>query len=798
MNRLLLPALWVTLGLPLSAQADPLTLQLPVGPVYRIVDTIAEKTGMTLRVDSEMSRDILFVDVKDVEAQVLLDKIATATAGRWRKLADGSMVLSNDPATLNRRETAARQKRAELLGKSLQTQIEETLKSWYAPPPTKKPNPDEEWSDEMYVASPGRFLLAKCAQQLSTGILAAMQPGDRIVYSTTPTRMQQRLSLSNEVVREFLVAYNRMATAQEGADVPPGPEETGSSERELMEAAFGQWTMKRSPQKEVPSKVLLIASRPTTSMFSFLGEGGGTVMLDLLVLDQKGNVIENESIPLGEQNWLTEAMGAMTAAAAESVETLEGGPGTDEAQVEAGPDETKTEGAMAGADPDESVEDEPDVEDKPKFPIKSGEIEYSDKTKLFMKIGGETGMAEIMTPKVPDELRPLLLDPDLHDPLGYNVEDSLRSLAKHASWSVVANLSDQTTGTSFMGLSRRSQQTTQQFYDQLRTTYHYSADQEGTWLTLFPESLTQVRATRVNRVALKKFLAQAAAGVTPSLDELSEYAATSPDFRNSQFVAMHLLAANPGLLGMSMMGSQNWDVLRALGSLSRTQRDNARNGIAISMRGLTTSQSNAFRTLIFGADYRTRPLNQLKAKDPVTSMMEMFSGGMMGRGNTKDYTGEPTEALPWGIPSEATITLQFEQDDVFKITGDEPMFNFFPNMGTTELAMMNLFFQAAPPNSMGGQDFSKMMDNLMVGDREVITLRVNLGDLVGVQEKLTDDRLDSKKAKISIKSLSGNQKSKLDTAMESLKQHPIIKMMMREMKEQEGTGAGGAPPKADP
>jgi hypothetical protein len=67
-----------------------------------------------------------------------------------------------------------------------------------------------------------------------------------------------------------------------------------------------------------------------------------------------------------------------------------------------------------------------------------------------------------------------------------------------------------------------------------------------------------------------------------------------------------------------------------------------------------------------------------------------------------------------------------------------------------------------------------------------------------VQEKLTDDRLDSKKAKVSIKSLSGSQKSKLDTAMESLKQHPIIKMMMREMKEQEGSGAGGAPPKADP
>ena len=810
MNRLLLPALLVTLGLPFSASADTITLQLPVGPVYRIVDTIAEKTGMTLKVDAEISRDILYIDVKDVETEDLLSKIANATAGKWRKLPDGSMVLSNDPATLNRRETAARQKRAEFLGKSLQSHVEQTLKAWYAQPdPKKRPanqnEGDEDFELNEYRGSPGRFLLAKCAQQLSPGILAAMQTGDRIVYSTTPTRMQQRLSLTNQTVHEFLTEYNKMATMQEsdenqfgmareaGPDDPDSPDSTTQEEVEAMMSAFGQWNIKRSVQKDVPSKVLLIASRPTMSMFSFLGGGGNGVMLDLLVLDQKGNVIENENLPLGEQNFLTEMMEDMTKAAAEAM------PATEElAEGEVATEGTAVQDEGASGEPvtgEEELAQPPEY--KAKFPIKSGDIEQSKETKMLLAIGSGGGMVDVTQLTVPPELKPLLLDPETYDPLGFTVQDACRSLAKHSGWNVVVNLSDQTIGSSMFSFMETRKETTQQFYDSLLTTHSYSADQTGNWLTLYPQSLVQARSTRVHRGALKKFLGQISVGTTPSLDELAEYAATSPDFRVTPFVSPYLMAANPSMLGQSMMGGQNWDVLRALGSLSRGQRDSARRGTPISMRSLTTAQSNAFRTLIFGADYRTKPIKDLKAADPVTSMLGMFSMGMM-RATPKDYVGEPTEALPWGIPADATITLQFEADDVFKITGDVPMFNFFPNMGTNELALMNMFFQVAPPDSMGGQDFSKMMDNLIVGDREVITLRVNLGDLVGIEEKLTDDRLDAKKPKVAFANLSKEQAAKLSAATEKLKQHPIVKMMMRSMKSSGGQVEGSPAPRKDP
>ncbi|MEQ1821259.1 MAG: hypothetical protein ABL949_01995 [Fimbriimonadaceae bacterium] len=229
----MLPAISL-LSLSLAYQT-PLKLDFSASPLKTVLIEVEKQTGLKLNPGPLGNRPII-VHVKSMSSRSFLDQLASALDASWEPLED-TLRLSRGPGRIRVAQEKEAAERAVWLKDAMAKVIERKKDS-------------EDWSDvaiqkrkaesdkrhesiangvqggnaDMQIevfgtggASPADLFLIEAMRKLPVSALAGIQPGQRVVFSNFPNRMQRGLPYSTNKIPDFVKAYNLLAS-QPAAD----------------------------------------------------------------------------------------------------------------------------------------------------------------------------------------------------------------------------------------------------------------------------------------------------------------------------------------------------------------------------------------------------------------------------------------------------------------------------------------------------------------------------------------------------------------------------------------------------
>lgn len=380
------------LALLVPLQADSVSFTARAAPVGQVVADLAKQTNVALAVSPGIARETILVKADGVPLQTLLDKIAIAMSAEWQTDGDTRKLVASMVA---RNREAIEQRNAKLA--ALRKSLADQMKSQPTSPGTAKGDDD----------SPEVPAINRLLQGIDLTPIAAMGPGDRIVYATSPNQMQRRLpsntpQLVAEIVKQHNAGVARMSDGK--SDEMAQLDQMPDFIKKMME--------QQMKPVGTPAKALLIVSNQSYGIFQ-------TNSVNLCLYDADGNTIMTQPTSLNDN------------------------------------------GAMARF----AEEMNPD---KAKKAAKSTPITYSPDSKaLLEQLQGSpmSGMQMHITP----ELREKLMHPEVIDPLAYTATDELLSLAASKKKAMVACMGDSMMESINM-MVPNSKQSVEGFEDSLKTS----------------------------------------------------------------------------------------------------------------------------------------------------------------------------------------------------------------------------------------------------------------------------------------------------------------------------------------
>jgi hypothetical protein len=173
-------------------------------------------------------------------------------------------------------------------------------------------------------------------------------------------------------------------------------------------------------------------------------------------------------------------------------------------------------------------------------------------------------------------------------------------------------------------------------------------------------------------------------------------------------------------------------------------------------------------------------------------MTTMMSRMMPGGG--ADYSSEPTEVMPTGVPAQGTLTVTTEQEYFVAPSDKKDMGGFggIAVMGIDELAIFEMFSSTEEGKKQMTVMASTMPKTVLVGNRSKYTFRFRVSSSAEVVGSLYDDSLDKKAAPIAFSNLPANVKAQVTARAEKLKKTPFGQMMSTAGAF--NFGQGGPPP----
>lgn len=221
-SQLLLP-------LVICVQQPSVTLRCPATALSKVLPQIASQAKVELSAGDMADRPLLLA-VKDMPVETLLERIATVFDAEWKKQGNGRVLTR----TRERVRAAADKEsadRAEWLTQKLQKLVQENQgKHEWAGSDFEKRIAEEtklrqdilksmgndipenaviEFGDSRSPA-PADILLWEALEHLKPTALAGVPSGSRIVYASSPNRMQTALPYSSKRIADFILAHNRM------------------------------------------------------------------------------------------------------------------------------------------------------------------------------------------------------------------------------------------------------------------------------------------------------------------------------------------------------------------------------------------------------------------------------------------------------------------------------------------------------------------------------------------------------------------------------------------------------------
>jgi len=718
--------------------------------------------------------EILIISVKDMPMSDLMAKIATATSGEW-KLEGKTYRLIASQLVRRQEERAEAAARLEEVNRAIaqrvageqkqQDEMDKAAKKAAASAKTQakaggkadakaagkgdvktdvKTGGDDELDPaqaaEMQAQMRGNMDETAMFTALIRGIdpaaFAQMESGQRIVFSTEPTRMQRGLGgNATAIINDFIQKHN--ATVKEMPVETSDEDFAGMSKDQIEEMR----TMMRRQNGKIGqiSKALLVASK-TDFMF---GMGGGS-QLELRLYDAKGQ------IAFSSQNGFQDESDLYSRMASEAVKGVdsEGNP----VAKPAIPAKTTT-----------------------KPPAAKTPVEYSEDSKALMKASTSMSGSNIrMT--ISDDLRRKLYLPNVYDPLSFATTDEILSVAKAEHKPVVADVPDTWySGGMMSGRPDSAMTTVEQIKKQIEKKENVQTVPDADCIVLKPAHPERARNDRLDRLALTALLQATDEKGVPSLADYSAFALRTAQPRMGDLTQSYLFMFIPNPLTEAFNMGSNWSMLRFWGLLNSEQRSVLLSSGKIPISGMTTAQRAQIEQLTYGANAKLALDDPNKKTD---EFADVFSFGMdmaMGGGGT-DYRSEATEVAPAGLPAdgyiEAKATKEFFASPVS--TPGTMNVGITGILSPVELALFGMMKSAPNRN---GSDNIPSFGKLRIGERVAMKFTIHLAPQVVIRQSLNDHRMPKDAQVVAENSLPADFQKQVDERMAALKASPFGSMM---------------------
>lgn len=174
-----------------SSRAQPVTFHEVAAPLSRVMPALSEACHLQLKVAPALQRDVVCIDVHGATASDLLKKLAWSTGGRWEQGADGSYVLAiSDVLRSVQAQDELKRETALVVRQFASSDLKE---------------PIQGMSDDVEHGPDPTPLL----RMFDPAVLAAIPRGKRVVFSTSPNRLQAPFPFDVRSVLPVVIAkYN--------------------------------------------------------------------------------------------------------------------------------------------------------------------------------------------------------------------------------------------------------------------------------------------------------------------------------------------------------------------------------------------------------------------------------------------------------------------------------------------------------------------------------------------------------------------------------------------------------------
>lgn len=234
----------VLLGcLPLIASAQSVDFVSKGEPLKYALERLSETTGQKLTVHSDLSSEIVVIDVTDRETNELLDKIAEVVHAEWKRTTTGGLRLERSKKTqreLERQSLDAHAKKIkeyldscdEVLNQPFDTAFATNLQkrlvnlmSRDVESPSDFANREQLMAE--YEKGPAARLTIRLLKTIDPKHLVGLQSGERRVFNLTPSRLQYGFGKgAKEAFDKFVQEQNIWAAVS-----------TGQRQRSMMSAS---------------------------------------------------------------------------------------------------------------------------------------------------------------------------------------------------------------------------------------------------------------------------------------------------------------------------------------------------------------------------------------------------------------------------------------------------------------------------------------------------------------------------------------------------------------------------------
>ena len=717
MNRIALIA-FAAIGILSHAQAQTeapkITYSTVAVPIGRALEEISRQAGYKLSASPQVGHDIVVLSLQAMPLDQVKIQIAKACSARWEEIQGGEMLVV-DTVLRRQEEQKERAEYAESLGKSLKQLIDSLNPPKPEPGAKQDPNINRQISMFGGQGAAGKAVI-QLAQMIGVNTLASIEADGRVVFSTTPTRMQRAFpGNTSRIMAQLVSEYNKEAAIRQKARAE-NPKVEDPREKQMRE--FFGIGLEDQPVEGIPTKAILICSRQTLL-------GGLTLQLKVYNDQGKSVISGNQMLAAGE--------------------TLFGGA----LDMEFGPDGL------------------PKPKPPTTPPANEKAIEFSAPVKELMTMSNIMTMSQ-SSAKMSEALKTMLLNPEQYDPLSFVHSESLLSTAKQRGKNLIALLPDRMD--SFMGMMMPKPDglTPTAYLDSIKSVVTVSADTPT--LLIRPAKPARARSQRIDRASLGKFLRAVDSKGSVLLDDLAEYAQNSNSPMEDTSAMMYFMVFAPNAIQSGMGGMVNWNMLRFYGALAPMQRQNLLNGGRLPFGQFNPAQSAAVRQMLFGPDTGLTAADPNKEK-PVFELPS-FVRTMIMREIGGDFRTEPTEVMPNGLPPQGFVQLTLTQDNIVKPTGNVPAMFGNAALGADELAMLKMFKEMP-----GMEQVASMMpnfDEVRLGERSVYEFMFTVAPGVSQEETLNDDRMTSKSPVVKMANLPANFVKRIDEKLAAFKKLPFF------------------------
>lgn len=667
----------------------------------KVLPEIGAKAGIDLRPAANIADELLLVRVEDAPVGELMTKIAQAVGAEW--VQEGDIYRLARPNSIIESERRAEiEERAKRLRRALEKFTADVRKSpnWTLDDvraAKQKSQRDANQQRQLLQGqniggtlrsfsfgggseiSPAGRALARMISMVNINDLAALESGERVVFSTSPTRMQK--SIAGGVQEVFRILAQEQRLWDQLQDTSPG-QQGGILRRPLPGGA--------SPSGPA-SRALIIASR-----MGF----GDAIQLTLLVSDANGNVVASHMGLLGE---IAIAFGSDR----EQNPEVDYGP----AQPIALSDEAKAFGSMlnsAGGLMGSAIN----------FSIETGAA--GDSIRIVSPMAGATTKRMPLSP----EWRQKIVSPTTWEPLASLPSELVLAVADAQSSNLIASLPDESLVRSTSLLGSNGTPNTVQVLQAMETSWDMKVTREGNFMVARPVFPVTARKTKANRVRLERLLRNLDRNERLSLDDLAAYAygqpsARGPDSLDSALLRLldPIVADQEFLQGMS--GQR--DMLRLWGSFSPSQRQSLAGGYPLPVGSLSADQ----QAIVARMTYHSIDGPRLaEAGRGIEGFFGMLSS----------LRSERTEFLPNGLPGDLVITMRAENQLAVIARNSET------GSGAVLTPVMMAMARGVQANLNDLSNVLRMpsYDQFLMADQQTLNFTFQYGRLARLQRQLTD------------------------------------------------------------